>query len=78
MDIVDDAACITDGNTLARTIPAGINKICLRAIRLHALDEFFGVLGRMKFEKRLTKTCGKGRRRLCDTALCTGKLAGKA
>ena len=73
-DGVDDAACIADRDTLACAVPSRVHQIGLGTAALHLLHQLFGILRRMQFEESLSKASGEGRRRLGDTALCTGQL----
>ena len=57
---VDDAAGILDGDALASAVPAGVDEVRLRAVRLHLLDQLFAVLGRVQFEERLTEALFTG------------------
>src|SRR5574344_283671 len=73
-DGVDDAAGVADRDTLACSVPACIDEVCLRTALGHPLYEFFCILCRMQFEECLSEACCECRSRLGDTALGSGKL----
>ncbi len=77
-DSVDDSAGVTDGDTLASSVPACVNEVSLGTGLLHLLDELFCVLGRMEFEERLAEASGEGRSRLGDSALSSCEFCSEA
>ena len=77
-DGVNDAAGVTDGDTLAGTVPAGVHEVCLGTALLHLLHELLSILCRVKLEECLSEACGEGRSRLGNTALCTCELGCEA
>ena len=54
-DGVDDSAGVTDGDTLACTVPACVHEISLCAALLHPLHELLCVLCRMQLEECLAE-----------------------
>ena len=44
-DSVDDTTGVADRDTLASAVPTGVYEVSLGTAHLHALNEFFSVLG---------------------------------
>ena len=77
-DSVDDTAGITDGDTFAGTVPAGVHQISFCAGLVHLLDEFLGILCGMEAEEGSAEAGRESGGRFGDTALCTGQFRGEA
>src|SRR5690554_1829748 len=77
-DGVDDRPGSLDGDALAGAVPAGVDQVGLGVGRLHALDQYIGVLGRVQAEEGGAEAGGEGGRRLGDAALGAGQLGGEA
>lgn len=74
---VDNAASVLDGDTLARAVPTGVDKVCLCTALLHFLDELFRIFGGMEFKECLTEACREGRRRLGYATLRACEFCGE-
>ncbi len=77
-DGIDDTTGITDGDTLACAVPAGVDEISLGTALFHTLHEFLGILGGVERKERCAETCRECGGRLGDAALCAGELGGEA
>ena len=77
-DSVDNSAGILDRDTLAGSVPAGVDEVSLRARSVHLFDEFFRVLGGREFEERLTEASREGGGGLGYSALGARKFSGEA
>lgn len=58
-DSVDDSAGVADGDSLACSVPASVHEVSLGTALLHLLDEFLGVLCRVKLKECLSEACGE-------------------
>ena len=77
-DSVDDTTCIADRDTLAGTVPAGVDQVSLGTALLHLLDQLLSILCRVQLQESLTEASGECRCRFGDAALCTGQLGCEA
>ena len=77
-DSVDDTASVADGDTLACTVPAGVDQVSLGANFFHSLHEFLSVFCRVKRQERSAETSGESWSRLSDAALCSCQFSGKS
>lgn len=64
VDSVDDATRILDGDALAIAVPARVDEVCLRAVRLYALNELMRIFRRRQLEECLAEASGERRSRL--------------
>ena len=77
-DSIDNTTGITDRDTLASSVPTGVNQISLSTALLHLLNQFFSILGWMKFQESLAEASRESWSRLCNTAFCTCQLSSEA
>ena len=77
-DSINDATCILDGYTFARTIPACVHQVSLCTALLHSLYQFLCILCWVQLEESLTEASRESRSRLGDSALCSGKFCCEA
>ena len=77
-DSVDDTSGIFDGDTFARSVPAGVYEVRFCSAHLHFLNEFFRVFGRVEFEERLSEASRESRSRFGNSSFRSGKFSRKS
>ena len=77
-DIVDDTAGVRNRDTLAGTVPAGVNEVSLGVVGHHLLNELLSIFSGVERKECLAEASRESRSGLCDAALCSCEFSGEA
>ena len=75
---IDDATRVANRNTFARSVPTGVDQICLCTDFFHSLHEFFRIFCRMQAQESSSKACRERRSRLCDATFRSCQFSRKS